>query len=329
MTTINGFIRSYGAAVKRAEREQQRRARETAKRFKEQQKMQSISDARQAVKDYNSYIDTLLSVHKNCTESIDWNSIKSEPKPIEPDISNEFELKAEQKLKNFKPSFFDKIFGSTNKKIERLQKDLEIAREKDKKQNDLNFENFKKELADWEELQWISKGIENGNSESFKLALQYFNPFSDMGELGSQINFSFHENLIDIDLRVNSSEIIPDYELGQTSTGKLSKKNMPKSKFNELYQDHICSTAIRIAREVFAYLPLEYVRVNAMSDLLNSKTGHMEEKCILSVIIPSSTIDSMNLEAIDPSDSMQNFVHNMKFSKTVGFVEVEKAELES
>jgi len=34
------------------------------------------------------------------------------------------------------------------------------------------------------------------------------------------------------------------------------------------------------------------------------------------------------LEAIDPSDSMQNFVHNMSFNKTRGFVIVEKVELE-
>ncbi|KKN93455.1 hypothetical protein LCGC14_0198880 [marine sediment metagenome] len=40
MATLNGAIRSYGAAVRRMEREQQRNARESAKRFKEQQKLE-------------------------------------------------------------------------------------------------------------------------------------------------------------------------------------------------------------------------------------------------------------------------------------------------
>ena len=39
---------------------------------------------------------------------------------------------------------------------------------------------------------------------------------------------------MDIDFHVNSLEVIPDYELKQTTTGKLSKKDMPKSKFKEL-----------------------------------------------------------------------------------------------
>lgn len=328
MATVNQVLRSYSAAVRRAEREQQRRAREAAKRFKEQQKMQAIGDASQAVSDYNYYIDVLQSVHKNCTDTVSWEAIKAESKPEEPEISNTFEMIARKKVDTFKPSLMDKIFGSSKKKIERLKEEIEKAKEKDKKKNDLNFEEFKSELKNWEELQDICNGVENKNTESYRQALEYFNPFSDIGELGSRLNISFSENFIDVDLHVNSINIVPDYVLSQTSTGKLSKKNMPKSKFNELYQDHICSAVIRIAREVFAYLPVEYVRVNAISNLLNSKTGYMEETPILSVIMPLETIESLNLELIDPSDSMQNFVHNMKFSKTMGFKGVEKTELE-
>ncbi|AYN66903.1 hypothetical protein D1013_05710 [Euzebyella marina] len=328
MATLRGAIRSYGATVRRIEREQQRRNREAAKRFKEQQKLQALADASQAVEDYNNYVEILQSVHKNCTESVDWNRIKNHPKPLKPTEEWENELKAKTKLENFRPSLFDTIFGSSKKKITRLEDAINLASEKDRKQNDLNFEKYKQELNDWTRLQNISDGIDQKNPEAYKEALLYFDPFSDIGELGSKLDFKFEENLIDINLHVNSLDIIPDYELRQTSTGKLSKKNMAKSKYNELYQDHICSAVIRIAREVFAYLPVEYVRVNAMAELLNTKTGHMEEKAILSVIVPPETIQKLNLDTIDPSDSMQNFVYNMKFVKTTGFKEVSKVELE-
>lgn len=102
---------------------------------------------------------------------------------------------------------------------------------------------------------------------------------------------------------------------------------MSKSKFNELYQDHICSSVIRIARELFAHLPLEFVRINAMAEVLNSATGHIENQPILSAILPPETINKLNLETIDPSDSMKNFAHNMKFSKTKGFDVIKKVEL--
>jgi len=102
---------------------------------------------------------------------------------------------------------------------------------------------------------------------------------------------------------------------------------MTKSKHNELYQDHVCSLVIRVAREFFAHVPFNQVRVNVITKILNSSTGHLEDKPILSVIMISETINSLNLETIDPSDSMANFVHNMKFSKIKGFSPVSIVEL--
>jgi hypothetical protein len=61
------------------------------------------------------------------------------------------------------------------------------------------------------------------------------------------------------------------------------------------------------------------VIVNAVSDLLKTQTGHMEEKTILSVAIPRDTLGRLNFERVDPSDSLNNFVHRMKFLKTKGF----------
>lgn len=328
MTTLKGAIRSYGAAVRRMEREQQRKAREAAKRFKEQQKLQEIRDAKQAVADWENYVSTIQSLHKNCTKAVDWYQIKNTEKPIEPERQHKNEIVAQSKLDNFRPSFFDNVFNSTQKKINRLAELVEKAKSKDSSEYDLKYKQYLDELRNWEELQEISAGISKNQIESYKRALEFFNPFSDIGELGTQISFSFQENSIDVNLYVNSSEVVPDYELKQTSTGKLSKKNMPKSRFNELYQDHVCSAAMRVARELFAYLPIDFARVNALAKVINNKTGHLEEQPILSVIFSTKTIDSLNLETIDPSDSMENFVHNMKFSKTKGFSIIEKVTLE-
>lgn len=136
------------------------------------------------------------------------------------------------------------------------------------------------------------------------------------------------EGLVDIKLFVNDSDVIPDYSLTQTSTGKLSKKKLSKTKFNELYQDHICSALIRVAREIFAYLPIQKSRISIITPLLNNSTGHLEDEVIISAIIVSDTVTNLNLEHIDPSDSMSNFVHNMKFSKTTGFKPVSTVEFE-
>ena len=133
MATIKGAIRSYGAAVRRMEREQQRQARESAKRFKEQQKLEEIANAQQAVSDWENYVDTIQSIHKNCTEPIDWKQIENTEKPTKPILETRNEIVAKNKLDNFKPSVLDKLFGSTQKKVNRLTALLGQAKDKDKK----------------------------------------------------------------------------------------------------------------------------------------------------------------------------------------------------
>ena len=327
MPTVKGFIRSYGAAVRRAEREQQRKTKEAAKRYKEQLKREEIADAQQAVKTYNEYIEMIQSIHVHCTEGINWDRIKESPPPEEPKNQLFYEAEAQEKLNQYRPSILDKIFNSSVRKLNQLESLVEEGKRKDKKIFALAKKEYLKDFEDWEFIQQIAQGLDKGKPESYKDALQYFNPFSDIGELGTRIELSISDHQTDIDLHINSEEIIPDYELKQTARGILSKKSISKSRFNELYQDYICSCVIRVARELFAYLPIQNARINAIGNVLNTATGYLEERPILSVIMVPSTINSLNLNTIDPSDSMQNFIHNMKFSKTKGFTPVEKIEL--
>ena len=146
----------------------------------------------------------------------------------------------------------------------------------------------------------LTLGTTKKKSKSYEDDLQYFNPFSDIGELGTRIEFSISDDKqVDVDVHINGEEVIPNYELKQTAGGKLSKKNMTKSKFNELYQDHIYSSIIRVSRELYAYLPLDKARVNAIGQVLNLSTGHLEERPILSVImVPKTTYNEPKESAI-------------------------------
>ncbi|WP_430408922.1 hypothetical protein [Kordia sp.] len=329
MATLKGALRSYGATLRRIEREQKRKAREAAKKFKEQQKLQDIRNAEKAVSDWNNYVSMLTSVHKNCTESIDWNLIENTEKPIEPEPQFINETIAHTNLKNYKPSFIDSLLGSSKKQVVRLELLAKIAIKKDKEEYELAYDSYLNELEEWEELNNICIGVKKKNIASYKDAIKYFDPFSDLNELGTQIGFIFDEDYIDINLYTNSLDTIPNYELKQTSTGKLSKREMPKTKFNELYQDHICSATLRVAREIFAYLPLEHVRINAVIKMVDTSTGHLKDQIILSVLFVPETIENLNLNTIDPSDSMINFIHTMNFNKTKGFKGVEKAIFET
>ena len=102
---------------------------------------------------------------------------------------------------------------------------------------------------------------------------------------------------------------------------------MPVGKYYELYQDAVCSAVLRVARDLSAMLPVNGVIVTAYDTMLNSATGHLEKQPILSVAIPRRTIGMLNMDMIDPSDSMRNFNHRMSFKKTKGFAPIERLKL--
>ena len=129
-----------------------------------------------------------------------------------------------------------------------------------------------------------------------------------------------HEGgILEAKLAIHGSDVIPTEIKSLLKSGKLSTKAMPVGRFNELHQDYVCSCALRVGRELLAILPDDLVIVTALDNVLNSSTGHMEEQPILSVAFSRSTVDGLNLETIDPSDAMKNFVHNMSFKKGAGF----------
>lgn len=311
-------------AIKSAKKAQQNRAKEAARQYQLQLRQQEFANVAQAVEDYNEYINVLKSVHKVTIEKINWTDIKNESMPIKPINENQRENEARRKSENFKPSFLDKILGITQRKVKKLDDEIILAIEVDKKEYEQALKEYQSNKNDWEILQEIASGILKKDPLAYNAGIQHFTPLIEISELGSRIAMRFDQSFATIDLHANNDSIIPKYILSQTSSGKLSKKNLPISKFNELYQDYICSCVLRIAREILCYLPVKFVIVNTLGELVNTTTGRIEEQTILSIAAHPETIAKLDFETIDPSDSMKNFKHNMKFTKTAGFKPVEK-----
>jgi hypothetical protein len=130
-----------------------------------------------------------------------------------------------------------------------------------------------------------------------------------------------------VEFNVHSKNIVPTQLKSLTKTGKLSVKEMPKSTYFDIQQDYVCSCAIRIARDMFAILPFQTVLVHAMEEHLDTSKGRLNNVPILSVKFERDKLNYLNFDAIDCSDSMINFVHNMEFKKTQGFSLVNKISI--
>lgn len=320
-----GFIRSVSSAMRQAERDQQRRNREIAKAYKEQQKRLELEEAAHVVETYNDYIETIQSVHKGDVTNVNWQAVLEEKKPERLSTFNENEAQVRLAINNYKPSFIAKMTGKAKKEKQELEERLRDAILEDKQELEYNHA----ACDDWEISQKIAKGVVQKDPASYFEAIKYFEIFSDLQAFGSKITGTADNDYIIINFHVHSDEVIPKTEHKLTKSGKLSSKDMAKGKFNEMYQDYICSCVLKIARELHAYLPVKMALINAKGELLNSATGHLEEQTVLSVAIPPETLNKLNFETIDPSDSMANFKHNMKFSKTKGFQVVEEIDINS
>jgi hypothetical protein len=131
------------------------------------------------------------------------------------------------------------------------------------------------------------------------------------------------ENEIHVSFEINATKVIPEKALSLTKTGKLSEKAMSKTAYYDLPQDYVCSCALRIARDMFALLPVRDVYVHVFENRLNSSTGHEEKLVILSARYDLPTVNHLNFDQLDPSDALTNFQHAMSFKKTKGFEEVQ------
>jgi hypothetical protein len=112
---------------------------------------------------------------------------------------------------------------------------------------------------------------------------------------------------------------------------------MPKGLFHGIYLDYLCGCVLRVAREVFALLPVDTVLVTAVADSLDSRTSQMValirlickryhlvdsldsctvqtvEQPVLSVAMPRAVVALLNFDQLVPSDAMEHFQHRAEF----------------
>ncbi len=166
------------------------------------------------------------------------------------------------------------------------------------------------EYGEWEKMRSLSAGVLSGDSQAYADALSKLSAFGELSTLGSFISFRVeHAKLIGCELHVSGKTVIPAEVKSLSSAGKVITKAMPKGRFHDLYQDYVCGCVLRVAREVFALLPVDVVIVTTLAPVVQASTGQEANIPVLSAAIPREVIDKLDFSRLDPSDSMENFVH--------------------
>jgi hypothetical protein len=190
----------------------------------------------------------------------------------------------------------------------RLQDDYEFHRA---------LQAYSEQIAEWEKLKNLARRILTGEHKAFTETFFELNPFAEISDLGSAIHFTVHTTkLVECVVKVNGKQAIPTEVKTLTASGKVSVKPMPKGHFHEIYQDYVCGCVLRVARELFALLPVDTVLVTASVGSPDPQTNRVTEQPVLSVAIPRAVVTRLNFGQLDPSDAMENFQHRGDFKES-------------
>src|SRR5271170_2416916 len=107
---------SWHGAIQRAQRAQERERKRLLALQKEAEEMDALARARHEVEVHENLIAILLSVHKQCSDPVNWETLANQSAPELPTQKTANELTAQSALANYKPSFFDRVFGRTERK---------------------------------------------------------------------------------------------------------------------------------------------------------------------------------------------------------------------
>jgi hypothetical protein len=296
-------IRAFEAAQRRVQRDAQKRFRELERQAKEHEKLTAIARAHLEVKTFENQVEVLLSVHKEQGRLWDWTGIAASlPGPC-PQRHSYHEQKARQCAAVMRAE---------------VREPSKLLLEQARSQDDQEFQNairvHSEQIAQLENRKSLAQRIRAGDHKAYTEALVELNPFAEISDLGSSIRFIVHTaKLAECVLKVNGRQAIPAEVKTLTSSGKLSVKPIPKGRFHEIYQDYICGCVLRVAREIFALLPLDSLLVTAAADSFDPLSGETTEQPVLSVFMPRAVVDQLDFDRLDPSDAIESFRHRGDF----------------
>lgn len=309
MTTNNHFIGAVSACYKRAIREQKKNTIEAVKRLQQKLKQQIKDNSVNAVGTYNEYVASLVSIHKIDSETIDWESLARAPHPKLPlkELKNQFE--AEYNYQTYEPTFVDYLTLQHRKKMRELLDKIELAKHADDLVYNAILKEFRNDAIEWKKIQTITKGIHERDLVAYQKAIDFFDPFASVSRPGMRPICETFDDHIVVDLHLNAGKVIPDYLLTKTADGKLSNTLLEASAYNQLLYDYVCACTLRVARETFALLPVNFVFVNVRAEVFDRSTETLENKTVLSIKFDTENLRKLNFNRMTCADLIAVFSH--------------------
>ena len=162
--------------------------------------------------------------------------------------------------------------------------------------------------ASYSQMMWayyhsVADDVLKGDIDTYLQLIYEVNPLDDLLGYGSGFEFGTDDpRKLEVEFSINRALL------------SHASQTLSSFEFNDLLQDYVCSLSIRVARDMFALLPVKSVIVHAVD----------EGKTILSVRFDRDKLAKVQFGTIDPSDTVCAFTHSMSFDRMRGFLPVSR-----
>lgn len=145
----------------------------------------------------------------------------------------------------------------------------------------------------WSYYYSVAPDVLNGDIDTYLQLIYEVNPLDDLLDYGTNFEFGTDDpDKIEVEYTVNTDVL------------SQARRTMNRQDYHDLLEDFVCSLSIRIARDMFALLPVNHTIVHAV----------MDNQSVLSVDFDRGTLSRIKFGYIDPSDTINKFNPNMKFT---------------
>lgn len=265
--------------------------------------------AKNAIKEYEYLMFIVKNIYKFSNDIIEWNEVRRIPEPFNINELGPNALIEQSLIDAYEPSLVEKAFKSKmDKKKEHFKLKLREAMQKDEYIYNA-----------WRELIDLAEDILKGSISSYFKAIKIINPFEDLLELGIDFEFGAdNSDVMHVEYVIDSRKIIPYYKLTSSKMGVLNKSNFSREEYNNLVKDYISGCAVRIARELFALIPIKEVIVHIVDHKFNTDSRINEKLTVFSADIKRELIENLDIDKLTPFDILENSKYSINFNEYDG-----------
>lgn len=260
---------------------------------RDQEKLRKQQLARLEVQESENQLELLLSLHKECSAEVDWRQLHCELYAVEPEG---LDLSARREWRKGCLSALSVAEVPPALATGSLVRGAEENRDA------------------WERRHELARGVLEGEGSAYVQAINEYSALDEIAAYGSSIEMKPHSaQRFEVVLELAGPEAIPESIKTLLASGRASVKKLSAKARSELYQDHLCSCMLRVAREVFAILPVDELLLTATVPMFDPATGNTAIAPAYSVILSRKGLEQLNFDSLDPSDAIEAFPHNGDF----------------